>query len=193
MLGIEAEADSDTNKVATPAKIKILMSRAERAEQRLENIILEIGEEKYEEEFKECGAMLKGAGHFRFVRSQGVIDAIAAAAEVNKVSNVRQQQTGVHVTAEGSGLISYSKLRRADHLKNLKIELAARGFTDFKYPATHEKKPNQQMTFTDLKKVLMSMELLRVKTIEPTNTNLHEIAKDKGFEKQSTAEFMINK
>ena len=78
-------------------------------------------------------------------------------------------------------------------MKDLKIELAARGFTDWNYPATHEKKPNQPMTFTDLKKVLMNMELLRVKTIEPTNTNLHEIAKDKGFEKQSTAEFMINK
>ena len=33
VLGIEAEADSDTNKVATPEKIKILMASAEHAEQ----------------------------------------------------------------------------------------------------------------------------------------------------------------
>ncbi len=202
VLGIEAEAEAEadedadtntTNKVATPEKIKILMARAERAEERLENIILEIGEDKYDEEFKECGAMLKGGGHFRYVRNQGVIDEIAAAAEVNKVSNVRQQQTGVHVTAEGLGLISYSKLRMKDHKEDIKIELAARGFTDFNYPATHEKKAGKPMNFTDLKKMLMSMELLRVKTIEPTNTNLHEIAKDKGFEKQSTAEFKMAK
>ena len=109
------------------------------------------------------------------------------------MSNVRQQQTGVDVTAEGLGLISYSKLRAKEHEKDLKVELAARGITDFNYPASHAKKPGKPMTFTDLKKMLMSMEYLRVKTIEPNNTNLHDIAKEKGFEKQSTAEFKINK
>ena len=137
--------------------------------------------------------MLKGGGHFRFVRNQGVVDEIAAAAEVNKVSNVRQQQTGVDVTAEGLGLSSYSKLRKDDHKKDIELELAARGITDFNYPASHAKKPGKPMIFTDLKKMLMSMEYLREKTIEPNNTNLHEIAKEKGFEKQSTAEFKINK
>ena len=70
LVAIEAEADSDTNKVATPGKIKILMGRAERAVERLKNIIAEIGEEKYEQEFKECEALLKGAGHFCFVRTK---------------------------------------------------------------------------------------------------------------------------
>ena len=198
VLGIEAEAgidpNTDSNKVATPEKIKILMGRAERIVERQDALKEEIGEEQYKAEFNECGAMLHGANHFRYVRNQGVIDEIAATAEVNKVSNVRQQQTGVHATAAGLGLVGYSKLKKKEHEKDLKVELAARGITDLNYPMDYPKatKAGKPMTFTDLKKMLKEHEVGRVAIAHPGELNLLAIAEKEGFEKQSTAEFKIN-
>ena len=68
--------------------------------------------------------------------------------------------------------------------------MTARGFTDWKYPVDHPiaAKANKALTWKDLKAKLVEMEKNRV----AEDPNLLAIA-EKGFVKQSTAEFKMTK
>ena len=89
------------------------------------------------------------------------------------------------------GRIPYNKLKGKDHKDDLnEEELTARGFTDWYYPNDYPKanKAGKKMNWTDLKAKLIEMEKNRV----AGDPNLLAIA-EKGFVKQSAAEFKMTK
>ena len=136
------DIDGDTT---TPDRITQLMINGDIAVAKKQALIDSIGEDAYKTEFEESRKYLQG-GHYRHRQIQGIIDDIMEKADKNKVSNARQKVTGVHLTAENLEVIKYSWLKKKEHTVFLKAELTARGFTGWKHPQDHEKKPNKDLT-----------------------------------------------
>ena len=197
ILGLEAEHgeiitasedfEESGKKLKASTKVELLMKRIDAAMAKKAALVDKIGEEQFNAEFQEVKALIHGKGHFKQQRVDGVIEDMLAAAGNNKAENVRQRQTGVELTAGALGRIPYKSLKKGDHLDALRLELTARGVTDWKYPVDHPK-AGKLMNWTDLKAKLIEMEKNRV----AGDPNLLAIA-EKGFVKQSAAEFKMTK
>ena len=121
------------------------------------------------------------------------MDAISAASNANKASNVRQAAIGVTDTINNVmgnfGLEKYSTITKAGGFQNfLFYELDARGFNDFfkpqAYTSTNRPKKRELKGFKDLMKTLKEMEVARVAQDFPNNTDRANAAV-KGFRKLS--------
>ena len=171
-----------TDNTSAPDRVKYLIANVESAVARKDALIDQvngIGEELYNAAFELAKEKLT-LGHFKEERIGGVIDGITATAEQNKASNVRQKTSGVQLTLESMGLIAYSKVRKGPHLDALKAELTHRQFDGWLHSEEHETKPNQPLTFTELKNALKAMELKRIELEFPKDELAKQMA-EKGF------------
>ena len=132
--------------------------------------------------------------HFKKERQEKlVVEALEKADKNKKTDNARQKAVGVDLTVKSAKLISYSSIHKSPaNMAALKTELEARGFTGWTYPEDYakENKRGQELTFTDLRGALKSMEIDRVSNAAPTDTGAKSNSK-RAFQKQSGAEFVV--
>jgi hypothetical protein len=170
-------------------KIKALFGAAQLAVDRQEELRETMGDQ-YKQAIDFAKAELK-SNHSKVERKEKlIVDALSKADKNKKTDNVRQRATGLTMTVKTMGLLAYSKLKKDDHGGDLKTELQHRGFDGWSYPATHEKKANKPLTFTDLKNALKGLEKTRVQN--ECGGDASALANsEKGFKVLSGAEFKM--